>query len=425
MTFSQPTPALPVVEVPTGTAVNPDEQTPTLFAPIKIRGLELQNRFVVSPMGTWSARDGHLTDFHLIHIGAFAFRGVPLTIVESTAVAANGRTSLQDSGLWQDSQIEPLKRVADFVHGQGQKIGIQLNHAGVKAGMVAPRFLPKGELKVATEPDGGWPDDVWGPSAIPHTDAHVMPKSLTLEGIEALIRSFADAARRAIKAGLGRQSSAHLNSTTDVQPDFIEIHGAHGYLINQFLSPLTNKRTDEYGGSFENRVRFLVRVIEAIRAVIPDSVPLSLRISAIEWMEWSDEPSWDLDQSIKLAKLLPGLGVDILDVSSGGNHKDQRIDVHPNYQLDLARTIRAALREERLDLLVAAVGFIHTPQTAHDVVQVDKEDGVQADLAFVGRQFLKEPEFVLKTAQELGVEIQWPYQYDMIGLNTHWGRSYF
>lgn len=210
-----------------------------------------------------------------------------------------------------------------------------------------------------------------------------------------------------------------------MQPDFIEIHGAHGYLINQFLSPLTNKRTDEYGGSFENRVRFLVRVIKGIRAVVPDSVPLSLRISAIEWMEWSGEPSWDLDQSIRLAKLLPALGVDILDVSSGGNHKDQKIDVHPNYQLDLARTIRAALREERLDLLVAAVGFIHTPQTAHDVVQLDKEDGVQADLAFVGRQFLKEPEFVLKTAQELGVEIQWPYQYDMIGLNTHWGRSFF
>ncbi|KAM6529878.1 NADH-dependent flavin oxidoreductase [Fusarium falciforme] len=405
--YSKPT--LLVVDAPTGTAVKPDEKTPTLFTPIKIRGLELQNRFVVSPMGTWSAQDGHLTDFHLMHLGSFAFRGVPLTIVESTAVAANGRTSPQDSGLWQDSQIEPLKRVADFVHGQGQKIGIQLNHAGVKAGMIAPRFLPKGELKVATKQDGGWPDDVWGPSAIPHTEAHVMPKSLTLEGIEALIRSFAEAARRAIKAGL----------------DFIEIHGAHGYLINQFLSPLTNKRTDEYGGSFENRVRFLVRVIEAIRAVIPDSVPLSLRISAVEWMEWSCEPSWDLDQSIKLAKLLPGLGVDILDVSSGGNHKDQKIDVHPNYQLDLARTIRAALREERLDLLVAAVGFIHTPQTAHDVVQLDKEDGVQADLAFVGRQFLKEPEFVLKTAQELGVEIQWPYQYDMIGLNTHWGRSYF
>lgn len=142
-------------------------------------------------------------------------------------------------------------------------------------------------------------------------------------------------------------------------------------------------------------------------------------------MEWSGEPSWDVDQSIRLAKLLPGLGVDILDVSSGGNHKDQKIDVHPNYQLDLARTIRAALREESLNLLVAAVGFIHTPQTAHDVVQLDKEDGVQADLAFVGRQFLKEPEFLLKTAQELGVEIQWPYQYDMIGLNTTWGRSYF
>ncbi|KAI8664151.1 Oxidored-FMN domain-containing protein [Fusarium keratoplasticum] len=409
MTLSHSKSTLPVVDVPTGTAVSPDEETPTLFTPIKIRGLELQNRFVVSPMGTWSAQDGHLTEFYLMHLGSFAFRGVPLTIVESTAVAANGRTSPQDSGLWQDSQIEPLKRVADFVHGQGQKIGIQLNHAGVKAGMIAPRFLPKGELKVATKQDGGWPDNVWGPSAIPHTEAHVMPGSLNLEGIEALIQSFADAARRAIKAGL----------------DFIEIHGAHGYLINQFLSPLTNKRTDEYGGSFENRVRFLVRVIKGIRAVIPDSVPLSLRISAIEWMEWSGEPSWDLDQSIRLAKLLPALGVDILDVSSGGNHKDQKIDVHPNYQLDLARTIRAVLREERLDLLVAAMGFIHTPQTAHDVVQLDKEDGVQADLAFVGRQFLKEPEFVLKTAQELGVEIQWPYQYDMIGLNTHWGRSFF
>ncbi|KAI8716457.1 Oxidored-FMN domain-containing protein [Fusarium sp. LHS14.1] len=366
MTISHSKPILSQVDIPTGTVVNPDEETPTLFTPIKIRGLELQNRFVVSPMGTWSAQDGHLTDFHLIHLGAFAFRGVPLAIVESTAVAANGRTSPQDSGLWQDSQIEPLKRVADFVHGQGQKIGIQLNHAGVKAGMVAPR-------------------------------------------IEALIRSFADAAQRAIKAGL----------------DLIEIHGAHGYLINQFLSPLTNKRTDEYGGSFENRVRFLVRVIKGIRAVIPDRVPLSLRISAIEWMEWSGEPSWDLDQSIRLAKLLPGLGLDILDVSSGGNYKDPKIGVHPNYQLDLARTIRAALREERLDLLVAVVGFIHTPQTAHDVVQLDKEDGVQADLAFVGRQFLKEPEFLLKSAQELGVEIQWPYQYDMIGLNTNWGRSYF
>ncbi|RSM02006.1 hypothetical protein CDV31_011089 [Fusarium ambrosium] len=409
MTLSHSKPTRPVVDSPTGTALSPGEETPTLFTPIKIRGLELQNRFVVSPMGTWSAQDGHLTDFHLMHLGAFAFRGVPLTIVESTAVTANGRTSPQDSGLWQDSQIEPLKRVANFIHGQGQKIGIQLNHAGVKAGMVAPRFLPKGELKIASKQDEGWPDDVWGPSAIPHTERHMVPKALTLEGIEALIQNFADAARRAIEAGL----------------DFIELHGAHGYLINQFLSPLTNKRTDEYGGSFENRIRFLVRVIEGIRAVIPDSIPLSLRISAIEWMEWSGEPSWDLNQSIRLAKLLPGLGVDILDVSSGGNHKDQKIDLHPNYQLDLARSIRAALRKEAVDLLIAAVGFIHTPQTAHDVVQLDKEDGVQADLAFVGRQFLKEPEFLLKSAQELGVEIQWPYQYDMIGLNTHWGRSYF
>lgn len=212
MTLSHSKPTVPVADVPTGTAVNLDEKTPTLFTPIKIRGLELQNRFIVSPMGTWSAQNGHLTDFHLMHLGAFAFRGVPLTIVESTAVAANGRTSPQDSGLWQDSQITPLKRVADFIHGQGQKIGIQLNHAGVKAGMIAPRFLLKGELKVAAEQDGGWPDDVWGPSAIPHTERHVVPKALTLEGIEALVQSFADAARRAIETGLGRHSTYSSNN---------------------------------------------------------------------------------------------------------------------------------------------------------------------------------------------------------------------
>ncbi|KAH8664750.1 hypothetical protein BGZ61DRAFT_561652 [Ilyonectria robusta] len=407
MTLTKSTPSLSRASLATGIAVEVDEIVPTVFTPIKIRGLELQNRFVVSPMGTWSAQDGHLTDFHLVHLGAFAFRGAALTVVESTAVAANGRTSPQDSGLWQDSQVAPLKLVADFVHAQGQKIGIQLNHAGVKAGMVAPRFLPKGELKVATEQEGGWPEDVWGPSTIPYTEAHITPKALTIKGIETLIQNFADAARRAVEAGL----------------DFIEIHGAHGYLINQFLSPLTNQRTDEYGGSFENRVRFVVRVIEAIRKVIPDTVPLSLRISAIEWMEWSGKPSWDLDQSIRLAKPLPGLGVDILDVSSGGNHKDQKIDIHPTYQLDLANTIQTALKKDGVDLLIAAVGLINSPQIARDVVQVDKADGVRADLVFVGRQFLKEPEFLLKSAQELGVKIQWPYQYEMIRSNTHWRRS--
>lgn len=206
MTLTKSTPSLSRASLATGTAVEVDETVPTVFTPIKIRGLELQNRFVVSPMGTWSAQDGHLTDFHLVHLGAFAFRGAALTVVESTAVAANGRTSPQDSGLWQDSQVAPLKLVADFVHAQGQKIGIQLNHAGVKAGMVAPRFLPKGELKVATEQEGGWPEDVWGPSTIPYTEAHITPKALTIKGIETLIQNFADAARRAVEAGLGMRS---------------------------------------------------------------------------------------------------------------------------------------------------------------------------------------------------------------------------
>lgn len=203
------------------------------------------------------------------------------------------------------------------------------------------------------------------------------------------------------------------------------------------MSPLTNQRTDDYGSSFENRTRFLFRVIQAIRHQLPDCVPLSLRISAIEWMDWSDQPSWDIEQSISLAKLLPGLGVDILDVSSGGNSKDQKINISPNYQIDLAKTIRTTLQQEGIQLPVAAVGFITSPQIARDVVQIrgpreggelkqaqggglrDIADGSEtdeppADLVFVGRQFLREPEFVLRSAQELGVDVQWPFQYETI-----------
>lgn len=199
------------VNVSTGTSLSTKTSIPTLFTPIRIRGLELKNRFVVSPMGTWSAKDGHLDDFHLVHLGAFAFRGASLTIVECTAVAANGRTSPQDAGLWKDSQIPPLKRVVDFIHAQGQKAGIQLNHAGRKASMFAPRFAPKGKMTVATERDGGWPEDVWAPSAIPYTESHVIPKELSTEGIDALVQEFADAAQRAVQAGVGKQSIHQIN----------------------------------------------------------------------------------------------------------------------------------------------------------------------------------------------------------------------
>lgn len=204
MTPPPPSSALPAQDVPTGTPTDNDGAVPTVFTPIQVRGLELQNRFVVSPMGTWSAIDGHLTDFHVVHYGAFALRGAALSVVEATAVAANGRTSPQDSGLWSDSQIQPLRRVFDFVHAQGQKAGIQLNHGGRKSSTLAPRFAPGGKVTIATEKDGGWPQDVWAPSAIPHSKEYVTPHALTMEVINALVESFGSSARRAVQAGAGK-----------------------------------------------------------------------------------------------------------------------------------------------------------------------------------------------------------------------------
>ncbi|KAM0545813.1 hypothetical protein ACHAPJ_011140 [Fusarium lateritium] len=241
-----------------------------------------------------------------------------------------------------------------------------------------------------------------------------MPKAMSKKQIDLAVEAFANAASRAIQAGV----------------DFIELHGAHGYLIHQFLSPLTNHRTDEYGGTFENRTRFLFRVLEAVRNAIPATIALSLRISAIEWMDWSDQECWTLGDSIKLAKLLPQAGVDILDVSSGGNHHDQRIDIHPYYQVDLAGMIRHELHAEDVGLLVAAVGFIDNATMAESIVhgsrsEIDYKSGQvngnnidkqekrepQADLVLVGREFLRDTGFVLKAASDLNVKVQWPLQY--------------
>jgi len=235
----------PAQTPPAGTALDTGAEVPTLFTPLKLRDLTLQNRFAVSPMCMYSADDGHLTEWHLVHLGAFALRGAALTIVEATAVTANGRISPEDSGLWQDSQIAPLKRIADFVHSQGQKIGIQLAHAGRKASTLGPWHVTPGRHEVATAEVGGWPDNLWAPSAIPWDEGYPTPKELTVAEIEGLVQSFADAAKRAVQAGV----------------DTIEIHGAHGYLISEFLSPISNQRTDAYGGSFENRVRILLDVV--------------------------------------------------------------------------------------------------------------------------------------------------------------------
>ncbi|KAL2270180.1 hypothetical protein VTJ83DRAFT_2364 [Remersonia thermophila] len=403
----------PAQEPPAGTAlVSPDRQdVPTLFTPLTLRGLTLQNRFVVSPMCTYSADDGHLTDWHLVHLGAYALRGAALTIVEATAVAPNGRISPEDSGLWQDSQIAPLKRVVDFVHSQGQKIGIQLAHAGRKASTVAPwHVTERGRHEVAGPDVGGWPESLVAPTAVAWDDGFPTPNELTAEQIEAVVRGFADAARRAVEAGV----------------DTVEIHGAHGYLISEFLSPITNQRQDRYGGSFANRTRLLTEVVQAVRAVIPAAMPLLVRISATEWMEHahasapssSSSPSasldaaesWTIPQSKQLALALADLGVDLLDVSSGGNNPRQQVD--PKRQVDIAGEIRAELlRHGKTSLKIGAVGLVYTAERARDVVQLDEGGQAKADLVFVGRQFLREPEFVLTTAAKLGVKVQPPIQY--------------
>ncbi|KAI1415703.1 FMN-linked oxidoreductase [Hypoxylon sp. FL1857] len=405
----------PIQDPPAGTALDP-ANAPTLFQPLKIRGIELQNRFVVSPMCQYSADDGHVTDWHFAHLSQFILRGTALTIVEATGVTPNGRITPEDVGLWKDSQIAPLKRIVDFAHSQGQKIGIQLAHAGRKASTVAP-WLRTDKVypvsAVAAAEHGGWPDNVWAPSAIKFGEGFADPKAMTKEDIKALVQAFADAAKRSVAAGF----------------DVIEIHGAHGYLMTEFLSPLTNKRTDEYGGSFENRTRLLFEVIKAVRGVIPETMPLWLRISATEWMEHADEPSWDLEQSIRLAKLLPAAGVDLLDVSSGGNNAAQKIDLHPYYQVNLAGEIREAIRKEGVNLLIGAVGMITNAEMARSIVQEGKtvttgaaaddslENGehagstTKADVVLVARQYLREPEFTLRVAHQLGVDVKWPNQY--------------
>ncbi|KAL7942216.1 hypothetical protein V8C42DRAFT_161327 [Trichoderma barbatum] len=382
------------------------DSAPTLFKPLKIRSVELHNRFVVAPMCQYSADDGHLTDFHLVHLGQLALHGTGLIIVEATAVESRGRISPQDSGLWKDSQIEPLKRVVDFIHSQGVKVGIQLGHAGRKASSLAPWIGGTANKTLAEENVGGWPNDVISPSAIAYHEDNAQPKELTKDEIKSLIQKFAEAAQRAVKAGV----------------DLIEIHGAHGYLVTSFLSPLSNQRTDEYGGSFENRIRFVREVTEAVRAVIPADMPVSLRVSATEWMEWAGQPSWTVEDTIKLAKLVPAWGVDILDVSSGGNTYEQRFPENPLFQIDIARTVRKALRAEGIDLIVGAVGNITDAKIAHDAVQEGPE--AAAELALVARQFLREPEFVLRVAHELKVNVKWAHQYSKAGPRTDFSKKF-
>ncbi|KAF1956345.1 FMN-linked oxidoreductase [Byssothecium circinans] len=365
---------------------------PNLFQPLKIRNLSLSNRIAVAPMGMYSSTDGHLTNFHLMHHGHFAFRGAGLTIVEVTAVTANGRTSTEDAGAYSDAHIPPLKRVVDYVHsieGGNGKIAIQLGHSGRKGSMMP--IYPGRTIRIAKEEDGGWENEVLGASPVPFQDHYATPREMTVKEIGEVVEAFGDAAERCVKAGF----------------DAVEVHAAHGYLLSSFMSPISNHRTDDYGGSFENRIRFLLEVVQSIRGRIPATMPLFVRITATDWMEYSPEtPQWTVEDSIKLAPTLSDHGVDVLDVSSGGNNAKQKIIPTPYYQVHLAEKIRKALKDAGKPILVAAVGNIDNSAMAEGVLK----DG-KADLVLVAREFMRNPNLVHTWADDLGAEMEWPRQY--------------
>ncbi|THH05735.1 hypothetical protein EW145_g4579 [Phellinidium pouzarii] len=394
---------------PSGTALNPQpdgKPIPKLFQPIKIRGVEFHNRIFVSPMCQYSAEDGRMTAWHMAHLGGIFTRGPALTIIEATAVVPEGRITPEDTGLWSDDQIPALRDIVEFAHSQGVKVGIQLAHAGRKASTVAPWLDPG---SAASFEHNGWPDEVYGPSAIPYNDVFPKPNALTKEGIKRVVRGFVDAAKRSLKAGV----------------DVIEIHNAHGYLLHEFVSPISNKRTDEYGGSFENRIRLTVQVVDAIRGIIPKDMPLFLRISATDWLEESlpNEPSWTIKETVKLSETLSAHGVDLIDVSSAGNHPQQRIisgtAANFAYQAQLAQEIKKAHGiDTPRGLLVGAVGEINTGPIAEEVLDLG-----MSDIVLVGRQFQKDPASVLTFAEQLGVRIKVAHQIGWgLGLGTN-GRG--
>ena len=347
-----------------------------LFDPLTIRDLKFANRIFVSPMCQYSSTNGLANDWHLVHLGGRAVGGAGLVLTEATAVLPEGRISPQDLGIWSDDHVAALKRIVRFIHEQGGVAGMQLAHAGRKASTRRPW---EGDGAIP-ENQGGW-KNVTAPSAIPFAENYSMPQALTHDGIREIIAAFAAAARRACDAGFR----------------VIEIHGAHGYLIHEFLSPLSNKRTDDYGGSFENRTRMLREVVQAVRASWPKGAPLFVRISATDWIDGG----WDLQESIALARELKKLGVDLIDCSSGGTVPHAKIPVGAGYQTVFAQRIR-----EEADILTGAVGMITSPAQAEHVI-----NSGQADAILMAREFLREPYWPLRAAQELRQSVSWPVQY--------------
>jgi 2,4-dienoyl-CoA reductase-like NADH-dependent reductase (Old Yellow Enzyme family) len=364
---------------------------PQLFSPLQIGSITLSNRIVVSPMCEYSSEDGFANDWHLVHLGSRAVGGAALVITEATAVAPEGRISPQDLGLWKDEHIAPLARITAFLHSQGSHAGIQIAHAGRKASTWRPG---SGDGVVGPE-NGGW-TNVLAPSAIPFAPNYPQPHELDHAGIAAITQAFRAAAMRADRAGF----------------DVIEIHSAHGYLLHEFLSPISNHRSDEYGGSFENRVRLLLEIVDAIREARPEGSadrreaewvwsrerPLFVRISATDWVE---QGGWDLPQSVQLSALLRDRGVDLIDVSSGGNVLGAAIPLGPGYQTPFSEAIRA-----QTGMLTGAVGMITDPAQAAHILRTG-----QADLVIIAREFLRDPYWPVHAAAALGETISWPGQY--------------
>jgi 2,4-dienoyl-CoA reductase-like NADH-dependent reductase (Old Yellow Enzyme family) len=348
-----------------------------LFTPLRLRDTDIRNRVWVAPMCQYSAVEGVPNDWHLVHLGSFARGGAGLVLTEATAVSPEGRISPVDTGIWNDEQVQAWIRVVDFVKGQGATAGMQLAHAGRKAS-TRPPFEGRGWVS----PDaGGW--ETVGPSAVGYPGLPE-PRELSAEDIDRVVTDFARAAERAIAAGF----------------DALEIHAAHGYLLHEFLSPLSNLRVDEYGGSFDNRVHLLLRVVDAVRDVVPDTTPLLVRISATDWVD----AGWSVDDSVALSRVLRDAGVDLIDVSSGGNAPAE-IPLGPGYQVPFARRIRG-----EAGIATGAVGLITEPEQADHVVAEGSADAV-----LLARAMLRDPHWALRAAHDLGVPVgegaTWPKQY--------------
>jgi len=349
---------------------------PHLFDPLAIRGLTLANRIMVSPMCEYSCNEGFANDWHLVHLGSRAAGGAALTMTEATAVTAEGRISPADLGIWSDRHVDGLARVVRFVRSQGSAAAIQLAHAGRKASTSLPW---EGPLQAVPPSAGGW--SVVGPTTDPFAALYPRPSALSVAEIAVIVSAFAAAAGRALAAGF----------------DVVEVHAAHGYLIHEFLSPLSNTRSDAYGGSFGNRVRLCLEIVEAVREVWPDGRPAFVRISATDWTDGG----WDLDQSVALARLLRDRGVDLVDCSSGGNVAGVSIPVEAGYQVPFAERIR-----REAGVLTGAVGLITSPLQANEIIADDR-----ADCVLLARELLRDPYWPLRAARELGRAVPWPKQY--------------